>query len=262
MTDMIAAALVRALFNLLNTRPGSLAWEPFAGSGTPALEASLLGINCVATDLSPLCVLLTRVKVRSAEAVVEIRARVAELLKDPTLNVESFDPEEEPDERVREFIQIARMVTFSDSARRGRESAPWFRRNLASMLESVEAHARAISESHLRPGKVISLLADAGNLSTTRIEPGSVETVVTSPPYSIALDYVKNDEPALEALEADIPALRKSMTGVRGRAHEKLELYNQDMRAMYLASPQREGRLPPGRSLPGRRPPRRLEDVH
>jgi hypothetical protein len=57
---------------------------------------------------------------------------------------------------------------------------------------------------------------------------------VTSPPYSIALDYVKNDEHALEALDVDLIELRKTMTGVRGRgAKEKLALYNADVQAMF-----------------------------
>ena len=57
---------------------------------------------------------------------------------------------------------------------------------------------------------------------------------MTSPPYSIALDYVKNDEHALKALGVDLPELRAEMTGVRGRGpKEKLALYNRDMQRMF-----------------------------
>ncbi len=58
--------------------------------------------------------------------------------------------------------------------------------------------------------------------------------VVTSPPYSIALDYVKNDDHALTALGESPAALRSEMTGVRGRGpKEKLALYNKDMQRMF-----------------------------
>ena len=58
--------------------------------------------------------------------------------------------------------------------------------------------------------------------------------VVTSPPYSIALDYVKNDQHALEALGVSLNGLRNEMTGVRGRGNKaKLALYNEDMQIMF-----------------------------
>ena len=60
-------------------------------------------------------------------------------------------------------------------------------------------------------------LGDARDLRTVSLGDSSVDAVVTSPPYSIALDYVKNDTHALEALSVDVASLRNTMTGVRGR---------------------------------------------
>ena len=57
--------------------------------------------------------------------------------------------------------------------------------------------------------------------------------MVTSPPYSLALDYVQNDEHALLAMGADVECLRKEMTGVRGRGAKRLELYELDMKQMF-----------------------------
>jgi hypothetical protein len=226
--------MVRALFNLLGAKPGDLAWDPFIGSGTAALEASLLGLDCVGTDLSPLCVLLTKVKSQSVSALDAIRVRVAELLADEALDVDAFSPSTETHEQVRNFLQVARMVTFSDVARRGRQAAAAFRRNLAQMLESAEAHSSALKEFGIRPGKVTALLGDARELKTTGIGPGTIDVVMTSPPYSIALDYVKNDEHALEALGVDMDGLRHVMTGVRGRgAHQKMAHYNDDMKLVF-----------------------------
>jgi hypothetical protein len=226
--------MVRALFNLVGAKSGDQAWEPFVGSGTAALEASLLGIDCVGTDLSPLCVLLTNVKTQSVHSLAAIRERVTPLLAADTIDLEAIVPPHETNERVRDFLEIARMVTLSDVARRGRQAATAFRRNLAQMLESVEAHAAALNEFGIRPGRASAIIGDARDLSTTGIQPGTIDVVVTSPPYSIALDYVKNDEHALEALGADMGGLRDLMTGVRGRSpHEKMALYNEDMRQVF-----------------------------
>ncbi len=226
--------MVRALLNILGAGPGQTVLEPYLGSGTTALEASLLGADCVGVDVSPLCVMLTRVKANSWRSLPQIRARVHELLAADDLQPEALKAADEADERVAEFLEIARMVTLSDVSRRGRESAASFRKNLGGMLESVEAHAKAIEQFGLTPGTVTSRLGDCRRLDESGIADDSIDAVVTSPPYSIALDYVKNDEHALDALAVDLPELRKTMTGVRGKgAREKLALYNEDMQAMF-----------------------------
>ena len=57
----------------------------------------------------------------------------------------------------------------------------------------------------------------------------SVDGIVTSPPYSIALDYIKNDEHLLNYLGIDASSLRERMVGLRGNRTDKLRLYEQDM---------------------------------
>jgi hypothetical protein len=226
--------MVRALLNILGLQRGDLVWEPFLGSGTTALECSLLGIDCIGTDLSPLCVVLTRVKTESHKDVVAIRSRVEALLQRDDLHPDTLNPVREKNAIVRDFLEIARMVTYSDAARRSRDAGPWLRKNLKAMLESVEAHAHAVKEFGLQVGSVTVKIGDARDAKATGLSANSVSAVVTSPPYSIALDYVKNDEHALEALGTDAGALRSTMTGVRGRgAKQKLDLYNQDMQEVF-----------------------------
>lgn len=226
--------MVRALLNIMGVQRGDLVWEPFLGSGTTALECSLLGVDCIGTDLSPLCVMLTRVKTESHKDASAIRSRVEALIKRDDLHPDSLKPAREKNAIVRDFLEIARMVTYSDAARRSRDAGLWLRRNLKAMLESVEAHALAVKEFGLQVGHVTAKIGDARDARTAGLRPNSVNAVLTSPPYSIALDYVKNDEHALEALGTDAAALRSTMTGVRGRgAKQKLDLYNHDMQEAF-----------------------------
>ena len=226
--------MVRALLNIMGVKRGDLVWEPFVGSGTTALECSLLGIDCIGTDLSPLCVLLTRVKTESHKDLAAIRSRVDALLKRDDLHPDRLKPSREKNPFVRDFLEIARMVTYSDAARRSRDAGPWLRKNLRAMLESVEAHAIAVKEFGLQVGSITAKIGDARDAKGAGLRASSVDAVVTSPPYSIALDYVKNDEHALEALGTDAGTLRATMTGVRGRgAKQKLALYNEDMREVF-----------------------------
>lgn len=226
--------MVRALLNMLGVSQGMMVLEPYTGSGTTALESSLLGADCIALDLSPLCVMLTRMKVQAALAVDSIRERVGLLIVGGIPHPDDLDVAREPDSIVADFLNVARMVTYSDSERRGRDATVWFRRNLLAMLESVEAHAAAICHFKLTPGHVTAKIGDSCHLGAAGIRENSIDAIVTSPPYSIALDYVKNDEHALEALGVDLDDLRRRMTGVRGRnAKEKLALYNTDMQTTF-----------------------------
>ena len=58
-------------------------------------------------------------------------------------------------------------------------------------------------------------------------------TVSLLPPYSIALDYVKNDEHALKEMVYNIQKLRNMFIGVRGDGIERIKLYNKDMIQAY-----------------------------
>ena len=226
--------MARALLNIAGAGRGSVVLDPYLGSGTTALEAALLGMRCIGLDMSPLCVLLARVKIDSAGAVEAIRARVRDLLEEKELDPGEDAADGHDDVRVAEFVRIARMVALSDATRRRRDGRAAFRKNLKAMLQSVEAHSEALQRFGIAPGPASILEGDARDLAAAGIGDSTADAVVTSPPYSIALDYVKNDEHALTALGVDLPGLRAAMTGVRGgAAHEKLELYNQDMQRMF-----------------------------
>jgi tRNA G10 N-methylase Trm11 len=226
--------MIRGLLNILDVQPGSKVLEPYLGSGTTAVEASLLGADVVGIDISPLCVLLTRVKTQAWTAVDELRRSVSKLLKRPSLLTTHVKSSRSVDPIVRDFLEVARLVTASDVARRKREEEPSLRRNLSAMLESVEAYSLAIHEFGLRPGRVDACIGDCRDLSSVGIKSGTIDAIVTSPPYSIALDYVKNDDHALQVMGVDVKQLRENMTGVRGcGAKEKLALYNEDMRQMF-----------------------------
>jgi len=226
--------MVRGLLNILGVTRGHTVCDPYLGSGTTAVEASLLGANVIGVDISPLCVLLTKVKTQAWTRVEAIRECVQQLLTHSPLTVAFKRSPRGADPLVTEFLEVAKLVTASDVARRSREEESSLRRNLASMLESVEAYAEAVKQFKLRPGFVEAQLGDCRDLAAAGVRSASVDAIVTSPPYSIALDYVKNDDHALKAMGTDIKALRSQMTGVRGRgAKEKLALYNEDMRLMF-----------------------------
>lgn len=226
--------MIRALLNIAGLKPGQAVLDPFVGSGTAALESQLLGLNFFGTDISPLCARLSRVKTRSWMVVAEIREAVEDLLRNPNLHPDQVDVTKLEREEVREFIEVGRMVTYSDMARRDREGEDYLARNLRNMLESVEAMASAIREFRIKPGRVEIRQGDCRDLVSLGVADRSIDAVVTSPPYSLALDYVKNDAHALEALGMDLKAGRENFIGVRGKPATRLALYETDMRQVFM----------------------------
>lgn len=227
--------MIRALLNIIGLGPGDTVLDPFVGSGTTAVEAQLLGINCIGVDVSPLCVLQSKVKTESAPALELILKGNERVQKE--LRLHAFDggsPTVEeiiasmPEGPVRNFYRMAMLVAISDRDRRGRDFSKSFVRNLEMMTGSVQ-DVRDVAETlNISLGQTEITEGDARRLP---LADSSVDGIVTSPPYSIALDYVKNDAHALSELGRDVAAMKGRFVGLRGRPKSRIELYNEDMRA-------------------------------
>ena len=95
------------------------------------------------------------------------------------------------------------------------------------MILSVKDYAEVTKELNLKLGKIDIRLGDSRALP---LENNSVDGIVTSPPYSIALDYVSNDAHALRALGYNLQELREKFIGVRGKGQRRVGFYNEDMK--------------------------------
>ncbi len=233
--------MIRALLNILELKEKETVLDPFIGSGTTAIEAQLLGINCIGRDISPLCVLQSKVKTESVQAIDEIkehREEASTSFKRSNTHLADEKPNKSyneflnaiNDERVRNFYLMAKLVAVSDSTRRRRDIVRSFDKNLALMIASMEDYRKAKEELNLQLGSVDISQGDARQL---RLEDSSVQGIVTSPPYSIALDYVANDAHALKAMDCDPDKMRDKFVGVRGKRETRIELYNEDMRRSF-----------------------------
>ncbi len=226
--------MIRALLNIIGLERGDTVLDPFVGSGTTAVEAQLLGINCIGIDISPLCVLQSKVKAESIDVLPQIAEWKDEITKrtKPSL----LNPEKQtldhaidsiPEEKVRNFYKMAKLVAVSDNARRGREFESAFLRNLELMISSVSDYAQIVEELDLKLGRVD---IETGDSRALPLSDASVDGIVTSPPYSIALDYVSNDAHALNDLGYDLAEIREEFVGVRGKGQMRIKLYNEDLK--------------------------------
>ncbi|MBI5228685.1 hypothetical protein HY991_01135 [Candidatus Micrarchaeota archaeon] len=233
--------MIRALLNYSQVKPGDLVLDPYMGSGTACLEAQVLGIDSIGVDISPVCNLISKVKTQSVEVLDEIMDESSEIVNKSNGNsIANFGEKNGErlddaiakikNEKVRNFFQVAKLISHSDESRRGRNFNTQFKNNVEKMLVSVKDYQRAIKKHGLKIGKTTIKQGDARELP---LDGKSVDAIVTSPPYSIALDYVKNDAHALKALGEDVTKIRDGFIGVRGSNGTKLQLYDGDLKKTY-----------------------------
>ncbi|HOJ31211.1 MAG TPA: DNA methyltransferase [bacterium] len=215
--------MIRALMNIIKIQNGETLFDPFVGSGTAVLEAQILGVNAIGLDISPLCVLISKVKTESVDALDEIK-------KYKDFYLFKKGGKEPSDERVRNFYKVAEMMAHSDQSRRGKNFESSFVSDAIKMIASVEDYSNAIKKHNLKIGKTKILEGDARK---TNLKDESVDGIITSPPYSIALNYVANDAHSLKALGYDLDKIKEDFIGVRGTGLNKFELYDNDMKKAY-----------------------------
>ncbi len=229
--------MIRALLNIIGLKEGDTVFEPFSGSGTTSLEAQLLGINFIGIDISPLCVIQGRVKTESIYVLDEILKVKNEVISKFLPNL--FNTETNyyrlienitTNERVRNFYNMARLLAVSDSSRRSRDFRNSFVKNLNLMIASVKDIIEIKERLNLKLGDVKTEIGDARDV---KLPDNSIDGIITSPPYSIALDYVQNDIHSLKDLGYDVLKMRNDFIGVRGNGKSRVELYNEDMKKSY-----------------------------
>lgn len=229
--------MIRALLNIIGVKEGDTVLDPFCGSGTVALEAQLLGINFIGFDISPLCVIQSKVKTESIFVLDEIKKLRKIILSDALSKINlkfdeyyKFLDSLSQEERVKNFYILARLLAISDQSRRSRNFSNSFFKNIDQMIASLKDYISIKNDLHLNLGNCRIEIGDARKLP---LPDNSIDGIVTSPPYSIALDYVQNDLHAFKDLGYDFIKMRDDFIGVRGTGKNKIELYNEDMKLSF-----------------------------
>jgi DNA modification methylase len=244
--------LVRSIFNIIEMKYGETVLDPFIGSGTTTLEAHLYGLNSIGVDVSPVCTLISKVKVSCGQVAQKLDSYAKDAIKamkhdfeaskarssKNTSLIETFEPNKYfkflnsiKNVDVRNFYQVAQLIFASDRGRRQR-TFDTFEKNLGLMIRSALDLAEV--EHEIEPETPLgSVKIERGDARKLKIPDESIDGIVCSPPYSIALNYMENDKYALEELGIDIKKLSSDCIGVKGNKDTKCELYVEDMKRCY-----------------------------
>jgi len=237
--------MIKALINWMGLKEGEVLLDPFVGSGTALIEAKTIGVDSIGIDVNPVCTLQSKVKCdlleMSPEDIESVPRKKAFYFFDKrrtTLqNLEKFvaDTNESRheltlDKRVYDFYLLCYLYALSDYTY-VKKSVWWaFNDNLDAILRTISRFDELKKKLDIRLGMVEVKKGDARKLD---LPDKSVDGIVTSPPYSIAVDYIKNDLHALEYLKVSPGSLRTEMVGLRGNGDERVRLYYEDMRKSF-----------------------------
>jgi hypothetical protein len=99
-------------------------------------------------------------------------------------------------------------------------------------LAAIGQFQKVRGELDLPLGKVDARTGDCRHLD---ISDNSVDAIVTSPPYSFAIDYAENDRPQLEYLGYEPNQLKEEMIGLIGgkSIQSRVRRYFQDMQQIF-----------------------------
>jgi len=227
--------LIRGLLNLLDLKSGDVLLDPMCGSGTACVEANALGIESLGVDMSPFCALMSAAKGAALRftkndvarlATLEGRAEQHATLATEAVAIDLSRPLSEFS--AKERVGIVAGLAFLDGmgfARRKADSDvdDCRRYVLRRYVATILAFAAVRDRLRLRLGDSKFVAGDARHLD---LPTASVDAVVTSPPYSFAIDYVDNDLPQLKFMGVDAAELKRGMVGLSGKTREqKVEHY-------------------------------------
>jgi len=222
--------MIRALLNMMGLKPGNVVLDPMSGSATLSVEANLLGIDSVGVDVSPFCCLMGRVKTfalnLNSEKLIQItkeQNKIFEKLNKDKVPHYFIKDSDDEDRLYYEVALLAYLDTVGFARRSSKSLSALFPIVLNRYITTIKNFQNAREKLGLKIGKSKIIEDSALKLP---LEDNSVDGVITSPPYSFAIDYVDNDRPQLEYLGYDPDKLKEKMIGLQGRGiSQKLELY-------------------------------------
>ncbi len=228
--------LIKGLLNIIGIREGEIILDPMCGSGTANIEASLMRINSVAVDVSPFCQFMTQTKFES----LTIRKDSLELLHGKSKKLFDFFSTDRiskqlgkiKDSEKLKVYHLALLAYLDAMGYSKRVSASSHKQLFDKVLDRYIKTIRDILRNPLfRQSNLgtVKLLPNSDALDL-KLHENSIDGVITSPPYSFAIDYIKNDEDQLKYMGCDITKLKSKMVGLVGKnKKERLSNYFRDM---------------------------------
>jgi len=233
--------VVRTLINTFKLKSGDLILDPFNGSGTTTHEASLMGIESVGIDITPMGVMLSELKNELPFiSPTELQFDFKELID--TLRAIEKREWEYPNkviEKLMLVIYFDTMDAFTRTSRynkRGKEvlfveKFRYIKDCHNKLLELKEKYNLKFKKARIIEGDIL-------DLKKYNEFKEKFDAVITSPPYYFSIDYVGKDRIAYEYLGKDMKKIESKYLGMKNtmpkkrysKLSSKVLLYYEDLK--------------------------------
>lgn len=230
------AQLVKGIINVIGLKPGDTLLDPMMGSGTACIEAQMMGINAIGIDISPFCYIMGSAK---SEAMMEESNSIDRAIHNFE-NTCKFIANYKGSIEIFDIFKGARLIVllaYLDAmgyARRVTDKTviDKFPEVLHRYENTIRSFWSIKRQLNLSIGAGSYYMGDARKLM---ISDNTIDGIVTSPPYSFAIDYIENDLPQLEFLGVNVAELRQYLIGLSGgkKKADRIAVYLKDMRTIF-----------------------------
>lgn len=235
--------LIKAIMNIMRLKKGDTVLDPMTGSATTNIEASVIGLDSIGIDISPFCCMMARAKrdalqldpqallgcIKNSAEIFEyfFQKRPVHLETTTQTSISKLDSNIHPlnlmgNEKIKRILELAYLDAIGYAKRRKTKTArELFPIVLERYVQAIENFTSVRKNLNLKLGQIQIAEGDARDLrhlngDIEQIADGQVDGIITSPPYSFAIDYLEGDRPQLEYMGYDIERLRQKMIGLRG----------------------------------------------
>lgn len=181
---------------MLNWANPKIVLDNFVGSGTLLVEASLMEIEIYGVDINPLFVLMSKVK--TSALFYQLKSYFNRIF----INFQT----------IKNFVESIKLAgTVSDISRNRKKN---FHSAFLERLRDLELRIylfKKLNETlKIKPAPAFVERMDTRKLNLNK----KFDSIITSPPYAIALDYIKNDKDILRLIfDLDFKILEEDMIG-------------------------------------------------
>jgi hypothetical protein len=255
--------MVKALLNFMAVTHRDTVLDPFVGSGTTLVECATIHVPSIGMDINPALCLVSHIKHEALSINFPEFRRSVHRLPLPkifqrfTRQLENPKPLQLPDPPFQSdqllctvweqlfpdvapnlpqpwrnilllvFLHALSDHTYLEGTGKAKSLEGFWQDNLVEYVRTLEGvyRVREMLGIPIAPATIF-----CGDALSLPLPDHTVSGIVTSPPYSIALDYVKNDEHLLTYLGLPKDFLKQKMVGLKGHGRQRLMMYEQDMR--------------------------------
>jgi len=210
--------VVRTLINAFKLDNNSLLLDPFNGSGTTTHEASLMGIKSVGIDVTPMGIVLSKLK-NDLLFIEEQKLNFAPNELQDILQAIENRRWEHSDPLIHKLMLVVYFDTVDAFARTSRYNK---KGKVALFIEKLNyikdcyKKTMEIKEKYglkFEPAKIIE--GDILELKNMNELEGKFDACITSPPYYFSIDYVGKDKIAYDYLGVDTKKIESKYLGMK-----------------------------------------------